>query len=168
MGGHRFGEPYQQPMPPCHRCGAAFAAHLDGRCPQAGPVTEWRHWPRRYPLLTGAVMLLVLLASAGIVLKFSQTSSPTTASQVTNGNATACSDYWNMTDTDPYDAWGQAAGWRDLEDAAPGITDPALWRAVQGLDEDLTNDDVFDAGPASIQVGTACMALGYGNPGPTP
>jgi hypothetical protein len=38
--------PPWQPMPPCHRCGAAFAAHLDGRCPQIGatqPVTaqQW-------------------------------------------------------------------------------------------------------------------------------
>lgn len=204
MGGHLAGEPNQEPMPPCHGCGAAFAAHVDGRCPQTGPVTEnvtapqwagiqgtappyaywaappggappmpqvagpeppWRSWPRQHPLLTGAIMLIVLLASGGIVLKVSQASSQTVASRAANGNATACSDYWYMSDTDPYDAWGDAAGWRDLEDAAPGITNPALWRAVQGFDEDLSNDDVFDAGPASLEIGTACTALGYGNPG---
>jgi hypothetical protein len=201
MGGHPVGEPNQPPMPPCHRCGAAFAAHLDGRCPQTGPATEnltapqwsgippyaywvtppgglpsapapaaprppWRTWPRRHPLLTGAIMLVVLLASGGIVLTVSQTTaSQATARQAADGDATACSIYWNMADTDPYDAWGQAAGWRDLEAAAPGITNPALWRAVQGFDEDLSNNDVFDAGPASLEIGTACAALGYGNPG---
>ena len=30
----------QQPMPPCSRCEAAFAAHLDGRCPQTQATTD--------------------------------------------------------------------------------------------------------------------------------
>jgi hypothetical protein len=205
MGGHPVGEPNQQPMPPCHRCGAAFAAHLDGRCPQTGPTTEnltapqwagippyaywaappggpppapalaapeppWRDWPRRHPLLAGAIMVVVLLATGGIVLAVSQAGSQTTAtqataSQATSGDATACSAYWNMTDTDPYEVWGEVAGWQDLEAAAPGITNPALSRAVQGFDEDLNNNDLFDSGPASVEIGAVCTELGYGNPG---
>ena len=31
---------YQPAMPPCSRCGAAFAAHLDGRCPPAQAATD--------------------------------------------------------------------------------------------------------------------------------
>lgn len=30
----------QQPMPPCTRCGAPFAAHIDDRCPQAETATD--------------------------------------------------------------------------------------------------------------------------------
>ncbi len=220
MGGHPVGEPdqaglrpggmvppwpamppgNQQPMPPCSRCGAAFGAHLDGRCPQtgvgaenvtapqwegsqgttppyahwapplggpppvpqlAGPKPPWRNWPRRHPLLTGAIMLIVLLVSIGIVHEVSQA-----VGQTANGNATACSDYWNMTNAaDSYDLGAEAAGWRDLQAAAPGITSPALSAAVQAFDEDLNSDDTVDAETASIAVGTACTTLGYGDPG---
>ena len=30
----------QQPRPPCSRCGAAFAAHLDGRCPKTQTAAD--------------------------------------------------------------------------------------------------------------------------------
>jgi hypothetical protein len=201
--------PPWQPMPPCHRCGAAFAAHLDGRCPQpvattqpvtaqqaqqaqqwaggipaagqpfvswvppaggappgaalAGPKPSWPTWPRRHRLLTGAIMLIVLLISFGIVRVVSQAASQPAQA---NGNATACTDFWRMTDAgDMYDAGGLAAGWQDLQAAAPGITSPALSAPVGAFVADLSSGDTVDAGTESIAVATACTALGYGNPG---
>ncbi len=228
MGGHSVGEPPEtslgpdgtvppwpagpagsyQPMPPCHRCGAAFAAHLDGRCPQTGASAEnvtaqqwatgiqgtappyaywapplggpaavarlaepgppWRNWPRRHPAVTGAIMLIVLLASAGIVHEVGRAVSQTTraASQTADGNAAACSAFWNMTNTgDGYDIGGMTGAWRDLQAAASGITNPALFTAVQAFDRDISIGDTFDAGTESITVGTACTTLGYGDPG---
>jgi hypothetical protein len=227
MGGHSPGEPNQtglgpdgmvppwqpvppgnqQPMPPCYRCGAAFAAHLDGRCPQTGasagsvtaqpwaagipgttqPYAYWvpplggpppvpqlagsepRNWPRRHPLVTGAIMLIVLLVSAGIVHEVSRAAGQTTSrttSQAANGNAAACSDYWNMANAgDAYDVGGMGGAWQDLRAAAPGITDPALFTAVQAFDADLSTGDTVDAGTESFTIGTTCTALGYVNPG---
>ena len=181
----------QQPMHPCHRCGAAFAAHLDGMCPQAGPGAEnvtapywagfagtappyaywagpkpaWHHWPRRHPLLTGAVMLFALLLSIGTVYEVSQASGQTT-SQATNGNAMACGAYWKLANSvGVYDMGDAAAGWQALEAAAPAITNPALSAAVHAFDEDLSSNDMFDAATSSTAIGTACTTLGYGNPG---
>jgi hypothetical protein len=193
--------PPWQPMPPCNRCGAAFAAHLDGRCPQAGAATQpvtaqqwaagiqgsgqpfaswvpplggpspalagprpsWRSWPRRHRLLTGAIMLVVLLISIGIVREVSLAmSQPAQA----NGNATACTDFWRMTDAgDMYDGGGLAAGWQDLQAAAPGITSPGLSTPVGAFVADLRNGDTVDAGTESFVIAAACTALGYGNPG---
>jgi hypothetical protein len=198
------------PMPPCHRCGAAFAAHLDGRCPETGTATQqtgtatqpvtaqqwaagiqgsgqpsaswvpppggphptpapggprpsWRSWPRRHRLLTGAIMLIVLLISAGIVRAVSLAmSQPAQA----NGNATACTDFWRMAGAGGmYDGGGLLAGWQDLQAAAPGITSPALSTPVGAFVADLRSGDTVDAGTESFAIATACTALGYGNPG---
>ena len=58
----------QPPMPPCARCGSAFVAHLEGKCP---PAESWAppprpHWPRRHPWLSGAILLVALLGGIGV------------------------------------------------------------------------------------------------------
>jgi hypothetical protein len=202
MGGHSIGEPNetglgpdgtvptawnQQAMPPCHLCGAAFAAHPGGMCPQIGtgqpyaywaapvggpamvPQTSrprpWNDWLRRYPVLTGALMLLALLAgigiSAGVVHETSHQ-----APSLNNGNATACAYYWGITNATATDDIGaEAAGWPALQAAWAGITDPKLSAAVQAFDQQLYYADFSDAQTTATAIGSACAALGYGNPG---
>jgi len=194
MGGNSFGEPdetglgpegsawNQQPMPACGRCGAAFAAHADGICPQTWaywappqggppfvpatvrPQPRWDDWLRRYPLLVPAIILIVLLAGLGIRIGIVHEVSHQ-AAPPPNGNATACSYYWGITDAaGTSDLGAQAAGWPALQAAASGITDPALSRAVQAYDQDLYYADYADAVTGSTAIGRACTALGYGNP----
>jgi hypothetical protein len=147
-------------MPPCARCGAAFAAHADGECPRAEAVTPpWYYWPRRHLLLTGAILLAALLVGVGVgTLNVSSVSHP-------NGNATACGDYWKIEDTNPYNIWAEAAGWQDLQAASSGITDPTLSAAVAAFNADLSRADSADAESASTGIETACTALGYSDPG---
>ena len=171
-----------QPMPPCKLCGAAFAAHVDGTCPQTWaywappqggppflpatvrPQRRWDDWLRRYPLLVPAILLIALLAGLGVRIGTVHEVSHQAAAPV-NGNATACSYYWGITSaTATTDILAQAGGWQALLDAAPGITDPALAQAVQAFDQDLYYADYADAVTGSIAIGKACTALGYGNP----
>ncbi len=180
-----------QPMPPCGRCGAAFAAHVDGMCPQAGgagqpfaswvpqlggpyapqmarPRPAWDDWLRRYPWLTGGMLLIVLLAGVGIgVGTVHDVSHQVVARAVAqpNGNSTACSYYWgiaNSAGTNNVEA--EAAGWPALQAAAGGVTNPALAIAVQAYDQDLYYADFADAQTQASAIGAACTALGYGNP----
>jgi len=150
----------QPPMPPCARCGAAFAAHTDGECPKAGAATPpWYYWPRRHLLLTGAILLAALLVGIGVgTINVSSVSHP-------SGNATACGDYWKIEDTNPYDILAEYAGWQALQAASSGITDPTLSTAVAAFNGDLNHTDTADALYASTAIETACAALGYSDPG---
>jgi len=178
-------------MPPCGVCGAAFAAHVDGACPaagfqgagqpftswapppggppyepqMAGPRPSWDDWLRRYPVLVGAIVLVVLLAGVGIGVGAVHAASHRAAAQP-NGNSTACSYYWGIASSaSTNNIEAEAAGWPALQAAASGITNPALASAVQTYDQDLYWADFTDAEADAGAIGSACTALGYGNPG---
>jgi hypothetical protein len=152
----------QPPMPPCVRCGAEFAAHLDSKCP---PAQSWAppprpHWPRRHPLLAGAILLVALLGGIGVGSVSANLASRTT------GNARACSAYWQINNAE-YAFQLQAAteGWHKLQASVPGITDPELSASVKAFDVDLGYADLPDAQAAAISIEASCNSLGYGNPG---
>ena len=133
------------------------------------------HWVRRHSLLTGVIVLVALATGIGVgILSASgQTSSSSSASASpsskvsASGNATACSDFWNIENAGAaYDIGTELADWQKLRAAAPGITSPALSAAVTALDQDLSAGDTVDAGTAGTRIATACQALGYANPQP--
>lgn len=151
--------PAWQPVPRCSRCGAAFAAHLDGGCPRAEASRAPRprdSWLRRHWLLTGAIVLAALLAGIGV--------GTLTGASPANGNATACSDFWKLQNAGELYATGAgAAGWQDLQAAGHRVTYFPLGSAV---DKAVGNASLPGSEPgASIMVGEVCTSLGYGNPG---
>jgi hypothetical protein len=170
--------PTWQPMPACTSCGAAFAAHVDGRCPQT--LITWappprRGWLPRHWLLASAIVLLALLVGVGVgsVSLTSHTShtSRVAVSQAVpaDGNAIACSDFGQLNAVNPYNIGAEAVLWQKLRTAAPQITDPALSAAVAAFNSDLSRGDTLDAGgSASTAIETACAALGYSHALPQP
>lgn len=59
----------QQPMPPCTRCGAPFAAHASGVCPQR---ESWRHWwagrsPQDRKILAVFASAIVVVIAAAVM-----------------------------------------------------------------------------------------------------
>jgi hypothetical protein len=153
----------KQSMPPCARCGSAFAAHRDGDCPPAeyAAPTRRAHWPRRHPLLSGAILVAALLAGVGV-----GTASVSHVNYAT-GNGKACLAYWQISNSD-YAMLSPpgADGWHHLKVAMPGITDPELSAAVKSYNEDLFYADLPDAQTMGITtIAGSCNALGYSNPG---
>jgi hypothetical protein len=166
------------PMPACSHCGAAFASHVDGRCPQT--LITWappprRGWLPRHWLLASAIVLAALLVGVGVgslslTSKTSQTSRVAVSqASPANGNAIACSDFWQFGAVNPYDISAEQVLWQRLRAAAPQITDPALSVAVGAFNADLSRGDTLDAGgSAATAIETACAALGYGHSLPQP
>jgi len=151
----------QPSMPPCARCGTAFAAHLDGKCPPATSAPPRPHWPRRHPWLSGALLLVALLGGIGV-----GTASVSHINYNTP-NAHACYAYWQIKDA-AYAFQYQTAteGWRKLQAVAPTVTDPTLATSVRAFDEELGYADLPDAQTSSITIEAACNALGYSDPAP--
>lgn len=119
----------QQPLPPCFRCGAPFAAHRDGRCPQppaattdraiaeqsgvimpgAGQPAPWTlppgappPAPRTAALKPGAVDWVRrhrLLTGAIVLVALLLGIGIINEVGKPSGNAVACSDYWSIKDT---------------------------------------------------------------------
>jgi len=151
----------QPSMPPCARCGTAFAAHLDGKCPPATSAPPRPHWPRRHPWLSGALLLVALLGGIGVGTVSVSASHP----NYNTPNAHACSAYWQIKDAD-YAFQYQTAndGWRKLQAVAPTVTDPTLGTSVRAFDEELGYADLPDAQTSSITIEAVCNALGYTDP----
>jgi hypothetical protein len=181
MDGRWAGEPYeasaqaddvmtwlpqswnQASMPPCARCGSAFAAHVDdSKCPPAPSLAPPPRpgWPRRHPWLSGAILLAALLGGIGV--------GTVSVSHVNwaSGNGQACAGYWQISNGGYLMLHPPAAdGWRHLQAAEGGITDPALSVEVKGYDVDLFYADLPDALTAAPAIEASCNALGYVNPG---
>jgi hypothetical protein len=153
---------WNQPAPPCARCGSAFAAHLDGKCPPAVAASPRRQWPRRHPWLSGAILLVALLGGIGIgTVSVSHVNYNTP-------NAHACYAYWQIKDADYAFQYQTASqGWRKLLAVAPTVTDPTLATSVRAFDEELGYADFPDAAQVSgINIEASCNALGYSDPAP--
>jgi hypothetical protein len=182
----------QQPMPPCRLCGAAFAAHLDGWCPQPaqpwaagfqGTVPTYAYWapalggpppalpmagprPPRNHWLRRYPLLMTAIMLIVALLSFGIVHEVSHVNAQHSGNGRACSAYWNVTKaTNASDVAAEVAGWRNLQVLAPRIGDPTLAAAVQAFEQDLYYADFTDAQIASADIAAACTALGFGNPG---
>ena len=181
----------QQPMPPCRLCGAAFAAHLDGWCPQ--PVPPWgagfqgappyAYWAAplgsppyapaiagRRPHRNGRLRRTSLLTGAIMLivalLSFGIVHQVSHVMAQHSGNGRACAAYGNVVKaTNASDTTAEIAAWQRLRVLAPRIGDPTLAAAVQAFDLDLYYADYADAQIASAAIGAACTSLGFGHPG---
>jgi len=144
-----------QPVPPCARCGAAYAAHLEGRCPLAEYRAPRRDWPTRHPWYTAAILLVALLGGIGVgTVSVSHINYNTP-------NAHACYAYWQIADSGyalPLD------GWQQLIVDQPNITDPTLSTAVRAYNDELIYADWPDALNTSATIEASCNAMGYTNP----
>ena len=154
---------WNQPVPPCARCGAAYAAHLEGRCPPAEyrDKPPRRDWPTRHPWYTAAILLVALLGGIGVgTVSVSHVNYNTP-------NAHACYAYWQFNDAF-YGFQFPAAmqGLQNLQVAAPKITDPTLSTSVRAFDEEMGYADLPDAQTSSITIEAVCNALGYSDPAP--
>ncbi len=153
----------QPTMPPCVRCGASFAAHLDGACPVA---EYWAppprpHWPRRHPWLSGAILLVALLSGIGVgtTVHLNQVNRNTP-------NAKACYAYWQISDNGyALQRPPAAGGWHRLRAMEPRITDQALSTSVKAFNVDLVYADLPDALSVATSIEASCNTFGYGNPG---
>ena len=151
---------WNQPVPPCARCGAAYAAHLEGRCPPAEYKAPRRNWPTRHPWYTAAILLVALLGGIGV-----GTVSVSHHINYNTPNAHACYAYWQLKDSEYALMYPQAAEpWHQLLADAPKITDPTLSNAVQVFNEELIYADFPDAQTTSITIEASCNAMGYTNP----
>jgi len=151
----------QAAVPPCARCGAAYATHLEGRCPTAG---SWdkpprRDWPTRHPWYTAAILLVALLGGIGVgTVSVSHINYNT-------GNANACYAYWQLKDTAyAFEYPAALVGWHKLQADAPKVTDPTLSGAIQIFNEELVYADFPDAMNSSVAIEAACDSLGYTDP----
>jgi hypothetical protein len=150
---------WNRPVPPCARCGAAYAAHLEGRCPPAEYRAPRRDWPTRHPWYTAAILLVALLGGIGV-----GTASVSHINYNTP-NAHACYAYWQITDS-LYAFQDQTAadGWHQLLADEPNITDPTLSNAVRDFNVELINADLPDAMNTAVAIAASCNGLGYTNP----
>jgi hypothetical protein len=152
---------WNQPMPPCARCGSAFDAHTEGKCPAPMSAPSRAHWPRRHPWLSGAILLVALLGGVGV-----GTVSVSHSVNWNTPNGQACEAYWQFnnrfyafqfpTSTDSL---------RHLQAVAPDITDQALGISVRAFEEELGYADLPDAQNTAVTIAAVCNALGYGNLG---
>ena len=150
---------WNQPAPPCARCGAAFAAHVEGRCPTAEHRTHRRDWPTRHPWYTAAILLVALLGGIGVgTISVSHINYNTPS-------AHACYAYWQITDAgyafqDP----AVLGAWYKLIADAPKVTDPSLSDSVRDFNYELMGADLPDAQTTSVAIEASCNAMGYTNP----
>jgi hypothetical protein len=154
----------QAAVPPCARCGAAYAAHLEGRCPTAG---SWdkpprRDWPTRHPWYTAAILLVALLGGIGVG---TVSVSHTTYTIHSTGNAQACYAYWQLRDSAySFEYPASTVEWYKLQAAAPRVTDPMLSNAIQAFNENLLSSDLADAVNFAADIEAVCNSLGYPDP----
>jgi hypothetical protein len=150
----------QAPMPPCARCGTAFAAHVDGKCPQATSAPRRSHWPRRHPWLSGAILLAALLGGVGV-----GTVSVSHSINWNTPNAHACEAYWQFNNRFyAFQFPASTESLRHLQAVAPKITDPTLSTSVRAFDEELGYSDLPDAQTSAVTIAAVCNTLGYGDP----
>jgi hypothetical protein len=146
---------WTQSAPPCARCGAAYVAHAEGRCPPAEYRAPRRDWPTRHPWYTAAILLVALLGGIGVG------AASVNHVNYNTPNAHACYAYWEIADSNyalPLD------GWRQLIVDQPNITDPTLSNAVGVYNDYLFIADWPDAQTAAATIEASCNAMGYTNP----
>ena len=150
---------WNQPVPPCARCGAAYAAHLEGRCPPAEYKAPRRDWPTRHPWYTAAILLVALLGGIGVgTISVSHINYNTP-------NAHACYAYWQIADSEYAFQYPAAAdAWHQLVVDAPKITDPTLLNAVEVYNDQLFYSDMPEVLTSAIAIEASCNGLGYTNP----
>jgi hypothetical protein len=151
---------WNQPVPPCARCGAAYAAHLEGRCPPAKRSAPRRDWPTRHPWYTAAILLVALLGGIGVgTISVSHINYNTP-------DAHACYAYWQINDNDyalQYPAADDA--WHQLIADAPQISNSTLANSVRAFNWELGYSDLPDALTSAIAIEASCNAMGYTDPG---
>jgi hypothetical protein len=184
----------QQPPPPCFRCGAPFAAHLDGRCPQppaattdrtiaeqsgvimpgtGQPPTPWTSPPGAPPPAPRTAALKPRAVNwvrrhrllTGAIVLVALLLGIGVINEVGKPSGNAVACSDYWSIKDTTNTADQVAGLYKLQSAAAGITNSGLSVAVNAFNEDVNNNDTTDASNASIAIGTACTALGYNNPG---
>jgi len=150
---------WNQPVPPCARCGAAYAAHLEGRCPPAEYRAPRRDWPTRHPWYTAAILLVALLGGIGVgTVSVSHINYNTP-------NAHACYAYWEITDAAyAFNMPNVLDGWHQLVADEPYVTDSTLSNAVRAFNDELFISDLPDAQTTSATIEASCNSMGYTNP----
>jgi|GEM_PF-2470766 len=151
---------WNRPAPPCARCGGAYVAHVEGRCPPAEYQAPRRDWPTRHPWYTAAILLVALLGGIGVgTVSVSHINYNTP-------NAHACYAYWEITDAAyAFNMPNVIDGWHQLVADEPNITDPTLSNAVRAFNDDLFIADLPDAQNTSATIIEAsCNSMGYTNP----
>jgi len=150
---------WTQSAPPCARCGAAYVAHAEGRCPPAEYRAPRRDWPTRHPWYTAAILLVALLGGIGVG------AASVNHVNYNTPNAHACYAYWEITDAAyAFNMPNVLDGWHQLIADQPTVTDPTLSNAVRAFNDELFNADLPDAQTTSITIEGSCNSMGYTNP----
>jgi|SRR5579862_1985489 len=151
---------FTQPVPPCARCGEAYAAHLEGRCPPAQYYkAPRRDWPTRHPWYTAAILLVALLGGVGVG------AASVNHINYNTPNAHACYAYWEISDAAyAFNMPNVLDGWHQLVADEPTVTDPTLQNAVRAFNDELFNADLPDAQTTSATIEASCNSMGYTNP----
>ena len=151
---------WNRPVPPCAHCGAAYAAHVEGRCPPAERQAPRRDWPTRHPWYTAAILLVALMGGIGVGAVSVNHINYNTP------NAHACYAYWQLKDSEYAIIYpAESEPWHQLVVDAPEITDPTLSNAVQVFNDELWIADWPDAQTTAITIESSCNAMGYTDPG---
>jgi len=150
---------WNRPAPPCARCGEAYVAHVEGRCPPAEYQARRRDWPTRHPWYTAAILLVALLGGIGVgTVSVSHINYNTP-------NAHACYAYWEISDAAyAFNMPNVLDGWHQLVADEPTVTDPTLQNAVRAFNDELFNADLPDAQTTSATIEASCNSMGYTNP----